>query len=90
MLVVSNRLPFVVVRGEDGELRRKPSAGGLVTAVAPVVVEQKGIWIGWPGMHFEDVEEPIPGPDLSNTGPTAGLATDQVSSQTVGLLMMFD
>lgn len=79
MLVVSNRLPFVVVRNEEGNLIRKPSAGGLVTAVAPVVVEQKGIWIGWPGMHFDNADEAIPEPDRDNTGPTAGLSSKQVS-----------
>ena len=42
MIVVSNRLPFVLVRHEDGSLTRKSSAGGLVTAVAPVVVQCNG------------------------------------------------
>ena len=27
------------------------SAGGLVTAVAPVVIENNGLWIGWTGLH---------------------------------------
>ena len=42
LIVVSNRLPFVLVRGEDDVLTRKSSAGGLVTAVAPVVVQCNG------------------------------------------------
>ena len=42
LIVVSNRLPFVLDRKEDDTLYRKPSAGGLVTAVAPVVVQSKG------------------------------------------------
>ena len=42
LIVVSNRLPFVLIRGEDGALTRKSSAGGLVTAVAPVVVHCNG------------------------------------------------
>ena len=61
MVVVSNRLPFVLVRKEDGSLERRMrylrfnwsgselisfSAGGLVTAVAPVVVESQGTWVG--------------------------------------------
>ena len=61
MVVVSNRLPFVLVRKEDGSLERRmrylgfnwwgselefSSAGGLVTAVAPVVVESQGTWVG--------------------------------------------
>ena len=43
LIVVSNRLPFVLVRDEESEtLKRKASAGGLVTAVAPVVVKSGG------------------------------------------------
>ena len=42
LIVVSNRLPFVLKRDEDGNLSRKSSAGGLVTAVAPVVVQSGG------------------------------------------------
>ena len=43
MIVVSNRLPFVLKReSENGDLSRKSSAGGLVTAVAPVVVQCDG------------------------------------------------
>ena len=42
LIVVSNRLPFVLHRQEDGKLYRKPSAGGLVTAVAPVMVQSGG------------------------------------------------
>ena len=32
------------------------SAGGLVTAVAPVVIENNGLWIGWTGLHDFDEE----------------------------------
>ena len=45
LIVVSNRLPFVLKRtgtDEDSVLTRHASAGGLVTAVAPVVVESGG------------------------------------------------
>ena len=42
LLVVSNRLPFTVRREADGGVRRVPAAGGLVTAVAPVVIKTKG------------------------------------------------
>ena len=42
LIVVSNRLPFVLSRREDDTLYRKPSAGGLVTAVAPVMVQSGG------------------------------------------------
>ena len=26
------------------------SAGGLVTAVAPVVIDNDGLWVGWTGL----------------------------------------
>ena len=55
------------------------SAGGLVTAVAPVVVQGRGLWIGWPGVQFDDPNEPIPESDPSDCNPTAGLKANQVS-----------
>ena len=30
------------------------SAGGLVTAVAPVVVECNGLWVGWTGLEVSE------------------------------------
>ena len=56
------------------------SAGGLVTAVAPVVIKGKGLWVGWPGIHlpadFDDAN--IPESDPSDQTPTAGLKSNQV------------
>lgn len=78
IIVVSNRLPFVLKRNEKGQLERKASAGGLVTAVAPVVIRAKGIWVGWPGIHLEDRNEPIPESDPNDKTPTAGLLSKQV------------
>jgi len=43
------------------------SAGGLVTAVAPVVVRCGGLWVGWPGIYLDDINEPIPESDDSTT-----------------------
>ncbi|MFW5933167.1 MAG: alpha,alpha-trehalose-phosphate synthase (UDP-forming) [Actinomycetota bacterium] len=42
LVVVANRLP--VSRGPDGW---HPSAGGLVTAMRPVIDQVGGAWIGW-------------------------------------------
>ena len=39
LIVVSNRLPFTLAQTPDGVFRRLPVAGGLVTAVAPVVIQ---------------------------------------------------
>ncbi len=48
IVVVSNRLPVVLSRGEDG-WNIEPGTGGLVTALAPVLRDRGGTWIGWPG-----------------------------------------
>jgi trehalose 6-phosphate synthase len=48
LVVVSNRLPIVLFR-EGGAWRVEPGAGGLVTAIAPVLRDRGGLWIGWPG-----------------------------------------
>ena len=33
-----------------GQWQVQPSPGGLVTALAPILSERGGLWIGWPGM----------------------------------------
>nr|APD15513.1 trehalose-6-phosphate synthase [Ostrinia furnacalis] len=79
MIVVSNRLPFILKRNEKtGDLERKASAGGLVTAVAPVVIRGGGIWVGWPGIHLEDPNEKIPESDPKDKAPTAGLLSKKI------------
>ncbi|XP_059478165.1 uncharacterized protein LOC132198254 isoform X1 [Neocloeon triangulifer] len=83
LVVVSNRLPFVLARADDGRLERKQSAGGLVTAVAPVVIECKGTWVGWPGIYDMLPEETIPESDAGDQAPTAGLKSDQVVAVNV-------
>lgn len=55
------------------------SAGGLVTAVAPVVINGNGVWVGWPGMHMENQNEPIPESNPNDRTPTAGLLSRKVS-----------
>jgi trehalose 6-phosphate synthase len=51
LVVVANRLP--VTRGPDGW---QPAAGGLVTALRPVIEQTGGAWIGW-----DDDPEGVPG-----------------------------
>ena len=77
LTVVSNRLPFTVTRHPDGHLTRQPAAGGLVTAVAPVVIQSQGVWVGWPGSQLQDGDK-IPEPDNQDTSSTAGLRSSQV------------
>jgi trehalose 6-phosphate synthase/phosphatase len=55
ILVVSNRLPITLQRGPLG-LEQKPSAGGLVSALEPVLRQRGGTWIGWPGAPLAEDE----------------------------------
>ena len=49
-IVVSNRLPFVLERSENGKYEASPSSGGLVSALSPILRGKGGVWIGWPGV----------------------------------------
>ena len=53
LLVVSNRLPIVLERKKD-EWTLKPGSGGLVSALAPVLSNRGGVWIGWPGLPLDE------------------------------------
>jgi trehalose 6-phosphate synthase len=48
LVVVSNRLPVILSRTAGG-WSSEPGSGGLVTAIAPVLRDRGGLWIGWPG-----------------------------------------
>src|SRR5689334_14248204 len=52
LLVVSNRLPIVLEKKDDG-WALKPGSGGLVSALAPVLSHRGGLWVGWPGLPLE-------------------------------------
>jgi trehalose 6-phosphate synthase len=69
LLVVSNRLPIVLERKQD-QWSLKPGSGGLVSALAPVLSQRGGIWIGWPGLPLDEGGdwEPV----LANGNETRG------------------
>ena len=48
-VVVASRLPVDRDEGPDGEASWRPSPGGLVTALEPVMREAGGVWVGWSG-----------------------------------------
>jgi trehalose 6-phosphate synthase len=49
-VVVANRLPFDEVHDEaTGTTEWRPSPGGLVTALQPVMHAADGAWVGWTG-----------------------------------------
>ena len=49
IIIVSNRLPFILEKTADGNIEVGKGAGGLVTAMAPIMKNRNGTWIGWPG-----------------------------------------
>ena len=53
LIVVANRLP---VRMDESSGEWETSPGGLVSALAPVLRERHGTWIGWPGTSDMDID----------------------------------
>ncbi|HUG53957.1 MAG TPA: bifunctional alpha,alpha-trehalose-phosphate synthase (UDP-forming)/trehalose-phosphatase [Vicinamibacteria bacterium] len=55
LIVVSNRLPLSLRQGPEG-WRAEPSAGGLASALGPILKARGGVWIGWPGHGPREVD----------------------------------
>jgi alpha,alpha-trehalose-phosphate synthase [UDP-forming] len=75
-VVVASRLP--VDRVDDpgpGESQWRPSPGGLVTALEPVMREANGAWVGWSGSAGEAME-PFDADGMHLV--TVGLSADEV------------
>ncbi|QNE34580.1 alpha,alpha-trehalose-phosphate synthase (UDP-forming) [Leifsonia shinshuensis] len=53
---MSNRLPVDRVIDEAGQATWRPSPGGLVTALQPVMRAEEGVWVGWAGVAGEEIE----------------------------------
>jgi trehalose 6-phosphate synthase len=56
LVIVANRLPVDRVVNADGSVTWRRSPGGLVSALSPVMREQPGAWIGWPGDVVDGLE----------------------------------
>lgn len=56
LVVVSNRLPIQVEQRDDGSWDVRQGSGGLVTALAPVLRDRGGVWIGWPGNRAAEID----------------------------------
>ncbi|MFQ5910435.1 MAG: bifunctional alpha,alpha-trehalose-phosphate synthase (UDP-forming)/trehalose-phosphatase [Thermoplasmata archaeon] len=56
LLIVSNRLPSRVEM-RDGELRFKDSVGGLATGLSSFHESNQTLWVGWPGIASERIQE---------------------------------
>ncbi len=53
LVVVSNRLPITIE--ENGkEIMLRPSTGGVVSALLPILRETGGAWVGWTGTFYDD------------------------------------
>ena len=70
LVVVSNRLPLVLTRGPDGSWRARQGQGGLVTALAPVLRDRGGLWIGWPGATEDSALATVRSMPADETGYT--------------------
>lgn len=49
LIVVSNRLPVTIKKGDDGQWSFSMSSGGLVSALSGCKKQMDFTWIGWPG-----------------------------------------
>ncbi len=58
LVIISNRLPIVVSKDDD-KTTVSSGSGGLVTALAPVLKNRGGIWVGWPGPIQEEDRDKI-------------------------------
>ncbi|HSB94207.1 MAG TPA: bifunctional alpha,alpha-trehalose-phosphate synthase (UDP-forming)/trehalose-phosphatase [Flavitalea sp.] len=55
-IIVSNRLPVKLTETAGG-LTLTPSEGGLATGLGSIYRQGSNVWIGWPGMDIENVDE---------------------------------
>ena len=55
VLVIANRLPVTLSRS-SGKLERRASAGGLVSALDPLLRRRGGTWVGWSGIRLREGE----------------------------------
>ncbi|MDQ2670627.1 MAG: bifunctional alpha,alpha-trehalose-phosphate synthase (UDP-forming)/trehalose-phosphatase [Gemmatimonadota bacterium] len=56
LLIVANRLPVTVTPQGDG-FQIERSAGGLATGLSGPHEQSGGLWIGWPGVPGEDLDD---------------------------------
>ncbi|HLQ55599.1 MAG TPA: trehalose-6-phosphate synthase [Streptosporangiaceae bacterium] len=80
-VVAACRLPVDQLEGPGGDADWRPSPGGLVSALEPVMRQAGGAWIGWPGTAGE-----APGPfDLAGLHLVGvGLSAEEVSDYYEG------
>ncbi|MDH4202437.1 MAG: trehalose-6-phosphate synthase [Phycisphaerae bacterium] len=50
LIIVSNRLPVSVSRGNNDEINYHQSVGGVATGIASLADTKDRLWFGWPGL----------------------------------------
>jgi alpha,alpha-trehalose-phosphate synthase [UDP-forming] len=84
LVVVSNRLPFTRHTDKKGRDIWEKSAGGLITAMEPILLDVNGMWIGWDGRIEPNPEKVAAGViDLKDTGSAA--ESDTASGRSYGI-----
>ncbi len=55
-IILSNRLP-VKISNDNGSFSFQSSEGGLATGLGSIYKTDNSIWIGWPGLFIENVQQ---------------------------------
>jgi len=53
VVIVSNRLPVTISKGNDGQYHFEGSSGGLVSAMRGFKADMPFLWVGWPGAEVD-------------------------------------
>ncbi len=56
LFIISNRLP-VTLSVEGDQISSTASSGGLATGLSSFYKDAGGLWFGWPGISFDDIDE---------------------------------
>jgi len=54
LLLISNRLPITIKRGDDGKFETSMSSGGLVSGLSGMTKTTTFQWYGWPGLEVPE------------------------------------
>jgi trehalose 6-phosphate synthase/phosphatase len=55
LIIVSNRLPINIVK-KNNKIQFQPSVGGVATGLSSVCNSNKCLWIGWPGITVDKLQ----------------------------------
>lgn len=57
LIIIANRLPVRVQKGDDGKIKMIRSEGGLATGLSSLETDVETHWVGWPGIFTDDPQE---------------------------------